>query len=406
MQLIYYLYTSKQLNFIQFTVNFNLLFLHSFRRKSSNNQTAVMEAANGSISSAVNTSYFSSFDVTTKAVITIAYGVVFTVALLGNILIIFLIFNLPSMRCFTNMLLVNMCVANLLVASFAMPYSVAFLFLRFRWFSGYSGSVTCKLVHFLYALSISASILSLLLISMDRYYAVLHSLKRRPHFLRSARLASFGVWFVSFVSMAPYLFKFNTVQYQSVSLCIINWSPLNTMTASQVYFIALFIIFYATPLLAIATAYSLIAKFLWQRKIPGHQTLENRRVALCCRRKVVRMLIIVVVVFAFCWIPAHVMHFLSYYKSNTYVLLHPLVVLLSFWLCHANSALSPWLFLTMHHNFRRAMYRLVMGPSVRGIRRSSLSTHCYRCNSTESRQESCVENKYYPAIVKEKTSVL
>lgn len=89
-----------------------------------------MEAANGSISSALNTSYFSSFDVTTKAVITIAYGVVFTVALLGNILIMFLIFNLPSMRCFTNMLLVNMCVANLLVASFAMPYSVAFLFLR------------------------------------------------------------------------------------------------------------------------------------------------------------------------------------------------------------------------------------------------------------------------------------
>ncbi|KAK2552440.1 hypothetical protein P5673_026527 [Acropora cervicornis] len=43
-------------------------------RKSSNNQTAVMEAANGSISSAVNTSYFSSFDVTTKAVITIAYA--------------------------------------------------------------------------------------------------------------------------------------------------------------------------------------------------------------------------------------------------------------------------------------------------------------------------------------------
>lgn len=365
-----------------------------------------MEEANGSISSAVNSTYFSSFDFTTTAVITIAYGVVFTFALLGNVLIMFLIFNLRSMRCFTNMLLVNMCVANLLVALFAMPYSVAFLFLRFQWFSGYFGSITCKLVHFLYAISISASILSLLLISVDRYYAVLHSLKRRPHFLRSARLASFGVWFFSFVSMAPYLFQFKTVQYQSVSLCVIDWSPLDTMTAAQVYFIALFVIFYATPLLAIATAYSLIAKFLWQRKIPGHQTLKNKRVALCSRRKVVRMLIIVVVVFGFCWIPAHVMHFLSYYKSNTYLLLHPLVVLLSFWLCHANSAFSPWLFLTMHHNFRRGIYRLVMSPSLRSIRRSSLSTHCYRGNSTENRQESCVKNKYDPASVKENTSVL
>ena len=352
-----------------------------------------MSQANVSLPSEDNVTNLSSLDITTKAVMTAAYGIIFPAALLGNVLVLYLVFKLPSMRSLTNMLLVNMCVANLLVTVFAMPYSTAYLFLQYHWLSGDLGNVTCKLTHFSYALSIAASIFALLLISLDRYYAVLHPFKGRPLLLRSVRFASLGIWFFSCVCMSPYLFQFRVWQHGSFSFCIISWSPLDTVTASRTYFIVVFVFLYSLPLLGIGMAYSFIARNLWQRKIPGQQTLSNRRVAQRSKRKVVRMLIIVVVVFALCWIPAHVMHFLSYFQKDTYYSLHPLVVLLSFWLCHANSAISSWLFLVMHHNFRQGIRRLFKAPYLRSSSLHSTYTHCPRGHSLVVRQGTLMENR-------------
>ena len=325
-------------------------------------------------------------DTTTKATITVAYGIIFPAALLGNIVVICLVLKLPSMRSLTNMLLVNMCVANLLVTLFAMPYSILFVFLQYRWLSGHLGNVTCKLTHFSYALSIAASIFSLLLISLDRYFAVLHPFKRRPLLLRSTRCASLGIWILSCIFMSPYLFQFRVIQGSFASYCIISWLPLDNVTASKIYFIIVFVLLYSLPLVGIGLAYTLIGKNLWHRKIPGQQTTSNRRVAERSKRKVVRMLIVVVVVFALCWIPAHLMHFLSYFQKETYFSLPPLILLLFYWCCHANSAISPWLFLIMHHNFRQGARRLFKRPSRQASLQHSSSTHIARGHSFMARQ--------------------
>ena len=325
-------------------------------------------------------------DTTTKATITFAYGIIFLAALLGNIVVIYLVLKLPSMRSLTNMLLVNMCVANLLVTLFAMPYSILYVFLQSRWLSGHLGNVTCKLTHFSYALSIAASIFALLLISLDRYYAVLHPFKGRPLLLRSTKCASLGIWMLSCIFMSPYLFQFRVIEYSFASYCIISWSPLDNVTASQTYYIIVFVLLYSLPLVGIGLAYSLIGKNLWHRKIPGQQTISNKRVAERSKRKVVRMLIVVVVVFALCWIPAHIMHFLSYFQRETYFSLPPLILLLFYWCCHANSAISPWLFLIMHHNFRKGARRLFKRASWQSSPQHSCSTHIARGQSLMARQ--------------------
>lgn len=352
-----------------------------------------MSQTNVTLTGAGNLTNIPATDTITKATMTVAYGIIFPAALLGNVLVIYLVFKLPSMRSLTNMLLVNMCVANLLVTLFAMPYSVLYVFLQNRWLPGHLGNATCKLTHFAYALSIAASIFALLLISLDRYYAVLDPFKRRPVFLRSTRCATLGIWIFSCIFMSPYLFQFRVLQIGSTSFCLINWSPLNNVTASQVYFIIVFVLLYSLPLLGIGYAYSLIGKNLWHRRIPGQQTMSNRRVAERSKRKVVRMLIIVVVVFALCWIPAHLMHFLSYFQIETYYSLHPLLLLLFFWLCHANSAISPWLFLVMHHNFRQGARRLFKRPSFQASPQHSSSTHCTRGQSLVTRQGTLLGNR-------------
>ena len=356
-----------------------------------------MNQTNVSLSSAANVTSLSPFDISTKVIMTVAYGIIFPAALLGNVLVIFLVFKIPSMRSLTNMLLVNMCVANLLVTLFAMPYSTLYLYLQYYWLSGDLGNVTCKLTHFSYALSIAASIFALLLISLDRYHAVLHPFRRRPLLLRSTRVASLGIWFFSCACMTPYLFQFRVIKQGLSSFCVLNWSPLDTVIASRTYFITVFIFLYSLPLIAIGLAYSLIGKNLWHRKIPGQQTLSNRRVAQQSKRKVVRMLIIVVVVFALCWIPAHIMHFLSYFQRDTYYSLHPLVLLMAFWLCHANSAISPWLFLGLNHNFRQGIRRLFKTPSFQYSPQHSSFTHCSRGHSLMVRQGTLTNNRIVSA---------
>ena len=54
----------------------------------------------------------------------IAYGLVFMFALLGNILVIAVIFKDPTMRNVTNYFILNLAVADILVAIFVLPITL------------------------------------------------------------------------------------------------------------------------------------------------------------------------------------------------------------------------------------------------------------------------------------------
>lgn len=313
------------------------------------------------------------FDLTTKLIVTVSYAVLFPTALLGNIFIIRVVFRKKSMRTVTNFLIINMTVANLLVTCFTMPYSVMYVYITSQWFGGWLGTICCKTVHFGYALSISASILALLALSIDRYYAVLRPL-RPLSIIRKPKIVTSLIWFMSFVVMSPYLVQFKVKKSLGGTFhCVVSWTPFNTMEVLRVYFVNIFVALYSLPLLTMAVLYFLIAKALWKRKIPGIVTRSNRRAAENSKRKVVKMLIIVVVVFAVCWIPAHVMHFVSFFSSHVAI---PLIVeLMSYWVCHLNSGLNPWLYIVLNENFRKGFRSLLVGttqPSFKHSRSSYL----------------------------------
>ena len=97
--------------------------------------------------------------------LTALYTLTFITALLGNILLIYII---KQRRPLTPMsiLIVNMAASDLLTALFTMPYSVAFLYVQTRWFGGIAGKITCKLLQFVIGSTIASSIFALLAISI------------------------------------------------------------------------------------------------------------------------------------------------------------------------------------------------------------------------------------------------
>jgi hypothetical protein len=73
-----------------------------------------------------------------------AYSVIFTLALSGNVLILYIVMSKPYMRSTINFLIANMAVADLLMTLFTMPYSMFFLYFESLWIGGIVGHLTCK----------------------------------------------------------------------------------------------------------------------------------------------------------------------------------------------------------------------------------------------------------------------
>ena len=286
-----------------------------------------------------------------QVTIIVVYSIMLLFSLSGNTIIIFIVFTRPFMRSVTNCLIANMAAADLLMTFSAMPYSVAYTYVASRWFGGIMGMITCKLLHFAIALSIAASILTLTVIALDRFFAVAYPFKR-VSVIRHIPTTNMLIWLVSVICMSPYLYYYKSNLLEDNSYhCFVLWEPLaDSSTASRIYFSFIFIALYLVPLLFICIFYSIISFKLWARRIPGNPTEVNLRNEELSKRRTIKILIIIVVVFALCWLPAHLMHFFIFFEDKTF---NNLSLIIIFSISHANSAINPYLNIVLNRNFRR-----------------------------------------------------
>ena len=322
-----------------------------------------------------------------QVTIIVVYSIMLVFSLSGNTMIIFIVFTRPFMRSVTNCLIANMAAADLLMTFSAMPYSVAYTYVASRWFGGIMGMITCKLLHFAIALSIAASILTLTVIALDRFFAVAYPFKR-VSVIRHIPTTNMLIWLVSVICMSPYLYYYKSNLLEDNNYhCFVLWEPLaDSFTASRIYFSFIFIALYLVPLLFICIFYSIISFKLWARRIPGNPTEVNLRKEELSKRRTIKILIIIVVVFALCWLPAHLMHFFISFEDKTF---NKLSLIIIFGISHANSAVNPYLNIVLNRNFRRPfleVLRSCFGPAgnlrSRGSHTSS-NTVLARCMSQE-----------------------
>ena len=289
--------------------------------------------------------------------------VIFFVALFGNSVGRYVVLKKFSATSVTNLFIGNMAVADLLLTTTIMPFSVAFLYHRSLWIGGTLGSITCKALFYVMPVFISASVFTMMLISFDRFYAIFYPLKGKC--FRQPKVLSSTIWVLSFGLMTPYVLMFQTKEIQpGVYYCIQEWpwAPPNDTDLSETYrvlksfHICVFAIVYALPLSITIIIYSFICRKLWLRKIPGNVTDTNLAAEKRLKRKVTRLLVVTCVVFAVCWFPVYVNHYLWYVRPDQIQKLPLKVQLLFNWLAHANSALNPCLYILLNENFRKAFF--------------------------------------------------
>ncbi|XP_078359306.1 substance-P receptor-like isoform X2 [Oculina patagonica] len=327
----------------------------------------------------------------TQVGLTIAYFIVFFVALVGNALIIFVVNRHPKLKTTFNMLIVNMAASDILDVLTAIPLSIAYLYQSVKWFSGWFGVFLCKVLPFLALLSIGTSVLTLTVMTFDRYRAIVHTMRRAVS-PRITFLAIASTWIISGLIFATELYKYKLFNVSGQVICAPRWvEDLQESHKVTMYeMIVRFVLLYLIPLLTMAVLYSRIVLHLWKRKAPGehidktHQRIERQK------RKVVTMLVTIVTIFAICWLPAHVNHFLVTFNFDVFSCLPTSLVLTLYFLTHANTAINPCLYLIFNESFREGfkhqIYHRLSGRLFNGSDRlSSTRAEAISASATASR---------------------
>ena len=234
-----------------------------------------------------------------------------------------------------------------------------FFYTGIAWIPGVVGKVTCKLVKFMGVLSIAVSIITLVFITVDRYFAILHPL-RDIRFIRNTKLVTVVIWISSSLFFLLYLLLYDDVKsadgfhWECTMVGNFFSSDISVwFSISRAYFMTMFLILYLVPLVVIAWVHVLIGRHVCSRQIPGEPTAHQRHQNELSKRKVLRMIIIVVVTFALCWLPTHIQHLLIFYFNNTYKALLKVERLNSFLFFppYANSAVNPCLLISLNQRF-------------------------------------------------------
>ena len=256
-------------------------------------------------------------------------SIVSLAAFMGNLLVTVTCLKTPSLRTSTNYYIVNMAISDLLGSCFNWPLYATEGMLTTRMFIiDPLASIVCKLGLYLRGISQVVSVLSLVLIAVDRYVAIVFPLKTMK--LNKGRVGVVLIlvtWIIPVASGIPYFLYTDIVKEDNYTFCRISWG---TVTGA-IFNAAGFVAFYCAPLVLMTVLYSCIIRTLRKRKeIPSSMSDKRQKQ----HQKITKILISMVTAFFVCWTP------LAVYLSLK--LLHPKLFLKE--QCHIMAALFFYLF--------------------------------------------------------------
>ena len=181
-----------------------------------------------------------------QAIKVLLYVIVILVSFIGNALVFAVVCKNRRMRTSVNFFVVNMSAADILITVFYMPRMISRIFLGMEWgISGDLGHVLCKVVPFAEELSASVSVLTLILMAVDRFIAVLFPLK---HIVTNnvAYTSIVAVWLVVSAVRSPMFYGLHfTTGKDGKTFCQLEF---DSEMASNLYVRFAFIMFYILPL--------------------------------------------------------------------------------------------------------------------------------------------------------------
>jgi len=336
----------------------------------------------------------------------VLFSLVLAVGVVGNTLVLLVILTSKSMRSSTNIFLLNLSIADLLVLIICCPNAMVEMYMRKDiWVMG---EAMCKLVPFIELTVSHTSVLTILAITVERYYAVCLPLHAGRIWTKGkAGLVCVVSWLLSILLTSPLLAIANYKEDPSTPTCTTDVEPIWT----KVYFLSIISLFFWLPLAVLVFLYAVIARHLTEgarvtkhagsthsAHCVGGKVMPGTEPAAVTkgRRQIVRMLGTVVIFFFACLLPFKVLTmFVVVYpyeiheKFNMELFYN--LLYFSRLMFYINSAINPILYNTMSSRFRER-FRRVFGCGAASPRPSS-HTESTRISSSQESWRKRAEGK-------------
>ncbi|KAI8494781.1 hypothetical protein Bbelb_273860 [Branchiostoma belcheri] len=283
------------------------------------------------------------------------WGLIVFFGVVGNLMVIIVILKGRQLRSTTNVFILNLSISDFLFIVCTVPFTLI-IKLDQKWIFG---DVWCKVMHYSQYVSCLLSIYTLVVMSMDRYLAIVHPLSSVRY--RRVRYASgivAGMWPIILLMMVPVLLGAKVVGADACDLgyLVIPESKNCLLFNSKEFVVVFFALAYALPLLAIVIMYALMLKRVWTRVGLGVMNDTSRNKS---KRKVTRMIVVIVAVFGLCWLPLQV-YLLVQMVDSTFgredwqqVLLYVANAL-----AYSNSSVNPLIYAFFSVQFRRSFMQV------------------------------------------------
>jgi hypothetical protein len=351
-----------------------------------------------------------------------SYSLIFLIGVVGNFCVILVLAKEKEMRNFTNYLLANLSIADLLVLFVCVPIGIHDLYAKERW---YLGKTMCYLIGFFENCMGLASILSILFITIDRYLVICRPIRVRSliNSKRTCRIIIF-IWSTSILLNLPFIFlsQYKEKTYFDCSTgytCILKTDYL----LSYYYILTIYFLFYFVVAIVLLVMYYKIFgildrsnKFLLsfngnpsfrynkrnnqlrssnrlfddpnkiekivpktsvsispERKKSSKTSIDSELACSGCnlkfikqRKKVIAMLVYIVVLFYVCWLPLKIWNFALVFISHKQFFSEH-VSLRLFWYInitvriffYLNSAINPIVYNWFSKRFRQTFKSLL-----------------------------------------------
>ena len=299
---------------------------------------------------------------TVKVIKALCYCVIMLMSLVGNTLVIIIIFRNTRMRTTTNNLIANMAISDLLFPLFAVPKEIAQIVIgKSRWLVvGIGGEILCKFVNFSQDISTAVSILSLVVIAFDRFHAVKFPFQPAVITPKICRIVICLIWVVAVGLHSTYFYTFKLIVEGNDIYCKNEWEPaFETASTQKVYFLIIFLVLIFFPIAVIIILYTAIAIEVWKQKGPTEHSCRERQRREQENRRVLKQVVTVVVVFVSCITPVTIFSCLLLFVWNIEKI-PPGIDEVNFHFCalfimHSNAAISPCIYFIFNKNYRKGL---------------------------------------------------
>lgn len=279
---------------------------------------------------------------------------IMTTCLFGNTLVCIASIKFSYLQSVSEQFIVSLALSDIMVAASVLPFDIIYWITFPRW---PLGGYVCNLWNSLFFLFLTASVLNLTAISIDRFLAVVYPLRysiwMTPNLVKimiaSVWMYSFGIAILIFFLLIPpedemYSFDLNPVFH-------------GFLLIGNVIFPFIIMIILYSKIYIIAKGHAMRTEVT---SLNANSSRSARRTNNFARElKLAKTLGIVVLCFVICWLPFEIINVVILVDEGVATCTVEVIDTIACWLAYLHSSLNPILYAFASTEFRRAFKKLL-----------------------------------------------